>query len=301
MSQFVVDGSSLQSLRSELSLLHTRLLAMPSLVDGFEGLLGGDNMDQTVEDFCTSWHHGVSQVGGEIADLMGGLEKAAEAYQRIDDRVRRRATSGFWGGPRPITGGAGGRITGRPGAPEDRIRDEPPRAGRPVTEPGPSPSGGAPVSGPEPRAPQPRHDRHAHPAPATPAPITVDTPLLTSGQNAFVAKLAVLTGLSPRVVAAWVLAQDGKGTAGDDNWLNIEGVPGGRAGTASDPDGAAVRTAEYLEGRRGGANPGLRAILGTGGKSPEQQLTAIADSRPGDGPTLRGAYRRLAGLTVTVA
>ncbi len=136
MSRFVVDGSSLQSLRSELGLLHTRLLAMPSVVYGFEGLLGGDNMDQTVEDFCTSWHHGVSQVGGEIADLMGGLEKAAEAYQRIDDRVRERATSGFWGGPRPITGGPGARLPG-PGT-------------DPPTEPGSTPSGGAAVGGPVP-------------------------------------------------------------------------------------------------------------------------------------------------------
>jgi hypothetical protein len=145
VSQFVVDASTLQSLRTELGLLHTRLEAMPRLVDGFEGLLGGGNMDQAVEDFCTRWHHGVSQVAGEITDLMGGLEKAGDAYQRIDDRVRHRATSGWWGGPRPITGARGGRIT--PAAQAE----------------GPVPGGPASTVTPPPApAPAPRsHDEHA--------------------------------------------------------------------------------------------------------------------------------------------
>ena len=109
------------------------------MVDGFEGLLGGDDMDQAVQDFCTSWHHAVGQVAGEIEDLMGGLGKAVRAYQEIDDRVRQRAMSGWLTRPREIGGGPGGDLA-RPGS-----APAPGRAsgGAPVM----GASGGAPVGG----------------------------------------------------------------------------------------------------------------------------------------------------------
>jgi uncharacterized protein YukE len=102
--QFLVDATSLEALSIELGALHARLLAMPTVVDGFEGLLGGDAMDQAVQDFCTHWHHAVGEVADEIEDLTGGLGKAARAYQEIDDRVRQRAMTGWLTAPRE-TGG----------------------------------------------------------------------------------------------------------------------------------------------------------------------------------------------------
>ena len=88
-------------------------------------------MDQAVQDFCTSWHHAVGEVAGEIEDLMGGLQKAANAYQAIDDRVRQRAMSGWLGAPRVLGGRPGGDLA-------------PPTAQAPASG---SPSGGAPVGG----------------------------------------------------------------------------------------------------------------------------------------------------------
>jgi hypothetical protein len=134
VSQFIVDGSSLDALGAELGQLHTRLLAAPSLVSGFEGLLGGDNMDQAVQDFCTSWHHAVGVVAGEIDDLMGGLQQAAHAYQEIDDRVRQRAMSGWLGAPK----GLGGRPGGDP---------VPAQTQAPASPSGGAPVGAAPVGG----------------------------------------------------------------------------------------------------------------------------------------------------------
>lgn len=302
MSQFVVDATSLQALRTELGTLHTRLAALPSVVYGFEGLLGGDNMDQAVEDFCTSWHHSVSEVAGEVHDLMGGLDNAVHAYQEIDDRVRRRAATGWFGGP-------GKQLPGRLGATPVTTRQQP-RSTKSGTGRGTGTGdGGAPLAGGggsttsrghDPDRKQPAHASRP-PTHAGAAPITVTDSHLTASQEVFVAKLAAITNLSPRVVAAWV-TNAGGGADGSDNFLNMAGVAEGPA-AAHDPNLAAAQTAYAL---RHSEDPSIQAILATGGRSPEQQLKAIADSglgggQPDGGAALRGHYRELSGLTVAVA
>ncbi len=96
--------------------------------------------------------------------------------------------------------------------------------------------------------------------------ITVDSPLLTHGQEEFVGRLAMLTGLNPRVVGAWTLAEESSGAAegreaeGNNNWLNIGYFDSGPGAIAfnrafDNPDSGAERTADFLEGKWGGASP----------------------------------------------
>jgi len=147
--------------------------------------------------------------------------------------------------------------------------------------------------------------------------ISVSSSLLTNGQETFAAHLAQLTGLSPRVVAAWELAEESGGpaqarqAASNFNWLNIgyfDSGPGQMAfnNAFSDPVTAAEQTAKFLKGDWGGASASIRAILSTVGQSPEQQMSAIANSDWASshyygGSSLRGTFDELADMKVESA
>jgi hypothetical protein len=147
-----------------------------------------------------------------------------------------------------------------------------------------------------------------------PGAIAVSSHLLTSGQETFVAHLSQLTGLSPRVAAAWTLAEESgsaaqaRQAASNYNWLNIGYFDSGAGKIAfdkafSDPVSAAEQTANFLKGNWGGASPSIRAILSTISQSPEQQMSAIANSDWASshyygGSSLRGTYAELGDMVV---
>jgi hypothetical protein len=144
--------------------------------------------------------------------------------------------------------------------------------------------------------------------------LTVSSSLLTDGQAKFAARLAELTGLDPRVVSAWELAEESGGAArareaaSNFNWLNIGYFDSGAGRIAfdqafSDPTSAAEQTAKFLKGTWGGASAGIRAILSTVGQGPQQQMTAIANSgwassHYDGGASLRGTYEELGDIHV---
>jgi hypothetical protein len=210
---------------------------------------------------------------------MRRLVGAAAAYQRIENRIV--ASSG-----------------GTPGAPGTRS---------------PVGSGTTTVGG----GGTDHHNGHGGRHSSGHGPITVNSPLLTHGQEEFVGRLAMLTGLNPRVVGAWTLAEESSGAAegreaqGNNNWLNIGYFDSGPGAIAfnrafSNPDSAAEKTADFLEGKWGGASNSIRSILGTCKESPERQIDAIASSdwassHYGNGSDLRATYRELAGMKVRSA
>jgi len=106
-------------------------------------------------------------------------------------------------------------------------------------------------------------------------------------QAEFAANLAKDTGLSPRVVAAWV-RQEGGNPNGDNNWLNIGWTGSGPAQVTNAPDWqnpktAAKATADWLRGKFGQqygyvASGGIQSILGSVGAGDRQQINAITNS-----------------------
>jgi cell wall-associated NlpC family hydrolase len=144
--------------------------------------------------------------------------------------------------------------------------------------------------------------------------ISVTSRLLTPGQEKFAGRLAQLTGLDPRVIAAWQLAEEsggaaqGREQASNFNWLNIGYFDSGAGQIAfvkafSEPVTAADQTAEFLKGQWGGASPSIRAILNTVGQSPDQQMAAIANSdwassHYGGGANLHGTYDELSDVQI---
>jgi hypothetical protein len=147
--------------------------------------------------------------------------------------------------------------------------------------------------------------------------VSVSSPMLTSGQQTFVAHLSSLTGLNTRVVAGWVLAEEsgsaaqGREAASNFNWLNIGYFDSGTGAIAhatpfSNPVSAAEQTAKFLKGQWGGASTGIRDILSTVGKPPEDQIMAIANSgwassHYNNGANLRSTFEELANMKIVTA
>ncbi len=117
--------------------------------------------------------------------------------------------------------------------------------------------------------------------------------MLTTDQQQFAARLAADTGLSPSVIAAWLLAEESAGaaqsrqSAGNNDWLNIGYTDSGTYGSSdsvwSNPVTAADATAGWLKGQNtipgyGRASSGIQAILQTVGQSPQAQVAALQQS-----------------------
>jgi hypothetical protein len=147
--------------------------------------------------------------------------------------------------------------------------------------------------------------------------VSVDSSLLTKGQQTFVAHLASATGLNTRVVAGWVLAEEsgsaaqGREAASNFNWLNIGYFDSGTGAIAhaspfGDPVSAAEQTAKFLKGQWGGASTGIQDILHTVGKPPEDQIMAIANSgwassHYNNGANLRATFEELSDMKIVTA
>ncbi len=189
----------------------------------------------------------------------------------------------------------------------------------PAVQPRETPEAAAPQAAAVASAPQPGAggllDQAAAVAPASPGgSISVSSSLLTPGQAKFAGRLAELTGLDPRVVAAWELAEEsgsaaqGREAASNFNWLNIGYFDSGAGRIAfdktfSDPISAAEQSAKFLKGEWGGASPSIRAILNTAGRAPDEQMAAIASSdwassHYGGGANLHGTYDELSEIQV---
>lgn len=140
---------------------------------------------------------------------------------------------------------------------------------------------------------------------------------LTRGQQKFAGTFARETGLDPRVVGAWLKAEQSGSAAenyerrGYHNWLNIANTDSGPAGGAHsaewrDPEKAGRASAEWIKGKGriaseyGRPAAGIMGILHTAGKSPDEQIRAIAGSGWASsgyegGNTLRTLYHELSG------
>src|SRR5690348_3808155 len=102
MSGFVVDSRTLVAVRDTLGRLHDQLVGMHTVVWHQWGTLGGQALESELEHFCGTWHYGVSELGGQLGDLSRRLGQAADAYERIEQRITHAA-----GGSGMNTGGSG--------------------------------------------------------------------------------------------------------------------------------------------------------------------------------------------------
>ena len=124
---------------------------------------------------------------------------------------------------------------------------------------------------------------------------TVSGPNIDAGEAKFYKTLAKKTGLSPSVLAAQGTQEGG---ADDDyNILNIGHTDSADTPITADerfksPKKAAGLTAKFLKGKEGGASEGIKNIISSAGKSPDEQVDAIAGSGWATDPNYAEGIRR---------
>lgn len=131
---------------------------------------------------------------------------------------------------------------------------------------------------------------------------------LTKNQRRFVQRLAAQTGLNSRVLAAQVFSEMNGGAAKSRenqkyyNWLNIGHTDTGNLGltgdrTWKDPIRAADATAAFFKGEKYGPSQGIRNIIKTAGKDPQEQIKAIGRSgwatNPAYESTIRSVWKNI--------
>ncbi len=87
MSGFVVDSRTLVAVRDTLGRLNDQLVGMHTIVWHQSGTIGGQALESELEHFCGTWHYGVTELGGQLQDLTRRLGEAANAYERIEQRI----------------------------------------------------------------------------------------------------------------------------------------------------------------------------------------------------------------------
>jgi hypothetical protein len=88
MATFTVDPSTLLQLSSTLSAVHSEMQSMHGVATGFEGLLGGSDLDGEVEGFCSHWGHGISVLAQHMEQVVQSLNYAVVTYGKSETEIQ---------------------------------------------------------------------------------------------------------------------------------------------------------------------------------------------------------------------
>jgi hypothetical protein len=65
---------------------------MQGTASGYEGLLGGSDLEDEVGHFCSHWHYGIGLLGDHMTKVIQHLDAAAQGYsdseQHIEDACK---------------------------------------------------------------------------------------------------------------------------------------------------------------------------------------------------------------------
>jgi hypothetical protein len=88
MATFTVDPATLLQLSSTLSDIHSEMQSMHGVATGFEGLLGGSDLDGLVEGFCSTWGHGINVLAQHMGKVVESLDYAAVTYGKSETEIQ---------------------------------------------------------------------------------------------------------------------------------------------------------------------------------------------------------------------
>jgi hypothetical protein len=94
MTTFTVDPATLQELSSTLSGVHSDMQNMLGVATGYEGLLGGSDLEGEVEHFCSHWHYGMGKLADHMSKVVERLNAAAEGYSKSEGYIAKAAGKG---------------------------------------------------------------------------------------------------------------------------------------------------------------------------------------------------------------
>lgn len=89
MATFTVDPTTLQALSLTVSGIHSEMQGMHGVATGYEGLLGGSDLEGDVEGFCSHWNYGIGQLSQHMAKVVERLNFAADTYGKSEEEIRQ--------------------------------------------------------------------------------------------------------------------------------------------------------------------------------------------------------------------
>ncbi len=94
MATFTVDPTTLQELSGTLSGIHSEMQAMHGVATGYEGLLGGSDLEGEVESFCSHWGYGIGKLADHMTKVVEHLDAAAATYQKSETEIQTACKRG---------------------------------------------------------------------------------------------------------------------------------------------------------------------------------------------------------------
>ena len=91
MTTFTVDPATLQELSFTLSGVHSEMQNMHGVATGYEGLLGGSDLEGEVEHFCSHWNYGIGQLADHMSTVVERLNAAAQGYAKSEGYIATAA------------------------------------------------------------------------------------------------------------------------------------------------------------------------------------------------------------------
>lgn len=87
MTTFTVDPATLRELSSTLTGIHSQMQSMHGTASGYEGLLGGSDLQGEVEHFCSHWGYGIGQISDHMGKVVQHLNYAAQGYGSSEQAI----------------------------------------------------------------------------------------------------------------------------------------------------------------------------------------------------------------------
>ena len=94
MTTFTVDPATLQELSSKLSAIHSNMSNMKAVVSGYEGLLGGSDLEGEVSHFSSTWGYGIGQLHDHMGKVVERLDYAHRTYGTSEQNIVTAAQGG---------------------------------------------------------------------------------------------------------------------------------------------------------------------------------------------------------------
>jgi hypothetical protein len=94
MATFTVDPATLHELSCTLSGIYSEMQGMHGVATGFEGLLGGSDLEGEVEHFCSHWGYGLGKLGDHMSKVVQRLDAAAAGYGKSEQAIEKGCSGG---------------------------------------------------------------------------------------------------------------------------------------------------------------------------------------------------------------
>jgi hypothetical protein len=94
MATFTVDPATLDELVTRLSHICSDMEGMHTVATGYEGLLGGHDLEGEVEHFSSHWNLGISRLGDHAKKVVQHLQAASATYKTTEGQITQACEGG---------------------------------------------------------------------------------------------------------------------------------------------------------------------------------------------------------------